>query len=267
MEVSMENRKIVFFDIDGTIYLYGKGVPDDTSEGIRKMRDKGNIAVLCTGRTVSMIFPEILEVGFDGIIAGAGTYVEYNSKELYRYVMPEALTNEVINAMRKQGIMAIPEGIEHIYFDSSLMPEDYIPVYELYKASVGENVVDMGDIIQVVASKVSGAAKNDENIQRMRELFGDRFTFVKHQNKYLEMIPKGYSKAEGIKRLIEHLGIPWENTYAFGDSMNDYEMLKYVKYGIAMGNAEDEFKSEMNYVTDDYDKGGIYNALKKFELI
>lgn len=263
----MDSEKIVFFDIDGTIYLYGMGVPKDTLEGIRKLRERGNIAVLCTGRTISMIFPEILDIGFDGIIAGAGTYVEYGGEEIYRYVMPDALTEEVISEMRKQGIMAIPEGIEHIYFDSALMPEDYISVYELYKASVGKNVVEMGNNTKVIASKVSGAAKNDENIQKMRELFVDRFTFVRHRNKYLEMIPKGHSKAEGIKRLLKQLGIPWENTYAFGDSMNDYEMLKYVKYGIAMGNADDEFKNEMSYVTDDYDKGGIYNALKKFELI
>lgn len=266
MEISMEDKKIVFFDIDGTIYLYGEGVPEDTLQAIRKLREKGNIAVLCTGRTISMIFPEIMEVGFDGIIAGAGTYAEYNGKELYRYVMPDKLTEEVVSAMRKQGIMAIPEGIEHIYFDSPLMPEDYVPVYELYKTYVGEKVIDMEKTTHVIASKVSGAAKNDENIQKMKELFGDRFTFVKHRNQYLEMIPNGYSKAEGIKKLIKYLGIPWENTYAFGDSMNDYEMLKYVKYGVAMGNSEDKFKREMDYVTDDYDKGGIYNALKKFGL-
>ena len=81
------------------------------------------------------------------------------------------------------------------------------------------------------------------------------------------MIPKDYSKAEGIKRLIQELGISRENTYAFGDSMNDYEMLKYVEYGVAMGNADEEFKKQMKYVTEDYDKGGIYNALVRFGLI
>ena len=81
------------------------------------------------------------------------------------------------------------------------------------------------------------------------------------------MIPKKYSKAVGIEKLISELQIPVENTYAFGDGMNDYEMLNYVKYGIAMGNAADEFKSLIQYVTDDYDKGGISNALKRFGLI
>ena len=49
--------------------------------------------------------------------------------------------------------------------------------------------------------------------------------------------------------------------------MNDYEMLKYVNYGVVMGNAMDSFKSQIEYVTEDYDKGGIKNALERFGLI
>ena len=67
--------------------------------------------------------------------------------------------------------------------------------------------------------------------------------------------------------MIKYLDIPWENTYAFGDSMNDYEMLKYVNYGVAMGNASEKLKKEVKYTTEDYDKGGIKNASERFGLI
>lgn len=260
-------KKIVFFDIDGTIYSYGEGVPKDTIEGIRKLRENGNYAVICTGRTKSMIFPEIAEVGFDGIIAGGGTYVEFGGKEISRYVMPKDLTVEVVIEMRKNNIMAIPEGIENIYFDTALMPEKYKPIYNLYKTNVGENVIDIDDINDITVSKVSGSANSGEAVDIMIEKFSDKFTIIRHLYKYLEMIPKGYSKAVGIEKLINYLSIEKKNTYAFGDSMNDFEMLKYVNYGVAMGNSTDEFKEQMDYVTDDYDKGGIYNALKSFELI
>lgn len=263
----MTDRKIVFFDIDGTIYLYGKGVPKDTLQAIRKLRENGHIPILCTGRTMSMIFPEIINIGFDGIVAGAGTHVVYNNSELYRYVLPEETTKAVISTMRKCGVMAIPEGIEHIYFDKKNMPEDYKPVYELYRKCVGENVVDIDETENIIVSKVSGTANHGATPNILRDKFKDKFTFVEHQHKYIEMIPNGYSKAVGIQKLIEYLDIPWENTFAFGDSMNDYEMLKYVNYGVAMGNASEEFKLQMQYVTDDYDKGGIKNALLKFGLI
>lgn len=265
--INLNDKKIIFFDIDGTIYLYEKGVIKETRDAIRKLRENGHIAMLCTGRTLSMIFPEILDIGFDGIIAGAGTNAWFNGKELYKYILPDSVTWNVINTMRECGIMAIPEGIRNIYFDCNIMPEDYFPIYKLYKKCVGENVVDINITKDVVASKVSGTANKNADIKRLFDKFKNEFTFVTHQKKYIEMIPNGYSKAVGIEKVINNLQIPWENTYAFGDSMNDYEMLKYVKYGVAMGNSTPEFKNEMKYVTEDFDKGGIKNALERFGLI
>lgn len=267
MNKNKTTPKIVFFDIDGTIYLYGKTVPEDTKEAIRQLRQNGHLAVICTGRTKAMIFPEIYNVGFDGIIAGAGTYVEFGGKVLHEFNLPKDIINEIIEVMRATGIMAIPEGIDKIYFDRENMPEAYIPVYNLYLNNVGNNVADLRTSDEIIVSKISGIVLKDGDESTLYEKYGAKFNIVEHRKKYLEMIPEGYSKAIGIERMIKQLGIPLEHTYAFGDSMNDYEMLKYVKYGVAMGNADEKFKAEMNYVTENYDKGGIYNALKRFGLI
>lgn len=51
----------------------------------------------------------------------------------------------------------------------------------------------------------------------------------------LEIGQAGHSKASGIERLCASLGIAKEDTYAFGDSANDVEMLEFVAHGIAMG--------------------------------
>lgn len=263
----INNRKIVFFDIDGTIYLFNKGIPKDTLQAIRKLRQNGHIAVICTGRTKSIIFPEILDIGFDGIIAGAGTYAEFNGKELYRYVLDKKTVNEAVKDMKKRSIMAITEGIEKVCFDVDIMPEKYKKIYDIYVNSVGDNVRDLESLEGISASKLSGAANYEAEINEFKRIYEDKFTFVNHYKDYIEMIPKGYSKAVGIEKIINYLDIPWENTYAFGDSMNDYEMLKYVNYGVAMGNSSDEFKREMKYTTEEYDNGGIKNALERFGLI
>ena len=88
-----------------------------------------------------------------------------------------------------------------------------------------------------------------------------------HGKKVVEGVPKGFSKATGIQVICEKLGLPHENTYAFGDSVNDLDMLKYVAHGIAMGNGMPEAKAAANYVTDDILEDGIYNACKHFGLI
>ena len=75
-------------------------------------------------------------------------------------------------------------------------------------------------------------------------------------------MPKGGSKAEGIKKLIEKLGFKMENVYAFGDGLNDIEMLQTVGTGVAMGNALDIVKEYADVVTTNVEDDGIVNGLK-----
>jgi len=259
-------KNIVFFDIDGTIYQYNYGIPEDTKSAIRSLREKGNLAFICTGRTKSMIFPEILDIGFDGIVAGAGTYLEIGDEVIYNMELAPGDAKDIIDNMKKNKIMAIAEGKNNIYFDLSIMPEKYKKVYNLYKEKVGNNVVDSVDGY-VKVSKISGIALSGNGPEVMEEIYRGKYKVVYHMDDFIEMIPMNVSKAYGIEKTIDILGIDIENTYAFGDGMNDYEMLKYVKNGIAMGNAHKEFKTLIGRVTGDFDKGGISDALKGFGLI
>ena len=81
------------------------------------------------------------------------------------------------------------------------------------------------------------------------------------------MIPKNGSKAVTLLKLAEQLGIKQENVIAFGDGMNDREMLKEVGLGIAMGNSSDEVKRQADMVTASNEQDGIWQALVKLKLI
>ena len=54
---------------------------------------------------------------------------------------------------------------------------------------------------------------------------------------------------------------------ALGDSFNDLHMLLWAGTGVAMGNATEEPKAVADYITDDVDHNGIWNALKHFDII
>ena len=75
---------------------------------------------------------------------------------------------------------------------------------------------------------------------------------------------KGCSKSSGIEKMLAELHLPREQSMAFGDSMNDYDMLQYVGIGIAMGNAEDAVKAIADRVTAPCDQGGIAQVLREY---
>ena len=82
-----------------------------------------------------------------------------------------------------------------------------------------------------------------------------------------DIIEKGISKAEGLKKLCAYYGLEMRDVYAFGDSFNDSEMLEEAGVGIAMGNAKEELKAIADYVTSPIDQDGIWNACRHFQLV
>lgn len=266
-------RKIIFFDIDGTLYSYKKGVPEDTARALTMLKEAGHIPVICTGRTKGMIFPEMLELNTEAYIAGAGTYLEVEGKVIYEKRLSEELAWSVIHSMTECDIMPIPESVEGIYYPLSKMDAGYNKIYRTYVEKIPHNIRDLDKWKEISVSKISGKINECSDLKRMHKLFDEQFNFVLHGDVLLELIPKGYSKAVGIKRLLQYyneqmgMEISIEDTYAYGDSMNDYEMLQYVKYGVAMGNSSYELKRQSKYVTERYDEGGIFKSLKRFGLI
>src|SRR5699024_7783392 len=99
-----------------------------------------------------------------------------------------------------------------------------------------------------------------------KEVLGE-FDFVRWHKYSTDILPKGGSKAIGIAKLMEVLNIKHEHAYAFGDGLNDREMLEFVPNSVAMGNAVDEVKQFAAYVTKDVDKDGIYHGLKQVGLL
>lgn len=105
-------------------------------------------------------------------------------------------------------------------------------------------------------------------VKELRKVTDKYFQCIDRGNNFLEFVPHGYSKATGIKYLVEHFGLDFDDAYAFGDSSNDLPMLRYVKNSVAMGNSDPaSLKDEVAYVTDNASRDGIAKALKRFGFI
>ena len=94
-----------------------------------------------------------------------------------------------------------------------------------------------------------------------REL-GDVFSFMPSGNTWIDVTPRGISKATGLEALLGYYGIDRADVVAFGDSMNDYAMLRYVGHPYVMGNARYAVKQIAEKVVGTNVEHGVQNEMR-----
>jgi Cof subfamily protein (haloacid dehalogenase superfamily) len=262
-----KDRKFIFIDIDGTIYDYKYGLVESAVEAVRKLKENGHHPILCTGRTRVMIFDEIINMDFDGIIAGAGSYISWKGEVISCLELPQEEVMRLVNIFQSNGFATYPEGHENFYYDPKYVEDGEDMIYRIYQMHIPDKLKPIDYVNNMHVSKVSAMYTKDSNAQGVIDALGDDYIWVDHSGYLLETIPKHLSKGCGVEKLLEVAGGSLENSYGFGDSYNDLDMLKLVKYGVVMGNGKDSLKKQVPYQTEPFNEDGVYNALVRFGLI
>lgn len=79
--------------------------------------------------------------------------------------------------------------------------------------------------------------------------------------------PTGITKRHAIEVLLDYLHADAKDTISFGDAKIDLSMFECCAYNVAMGNGGFEIKEAADYITDDVNEDGLYNAFKHLKLI
>lgn len=260
-------KKAVFFDIDGTLWDNQMQMPNSAVSAVRQLRKNGIYAFICSGRSRAAIqAKELLSgIGFDGILASCGAHIEYQGELIYERLLTAEELEEIFHIADVYHVPIVVEGKNCLYADMEDF-SDNVYICNL-KKSLGEGFLPLAaEPGRHIANKVTGYFKQGD-FEKMKSELTVHYDMIVHTPNVFELVPKGFSKASGIKRICEHLNIPHENTYAFGDGPNDLEMLSYVKYGIAMGNGAKAAKDAADFITKDIWDDGIMEGLKHFSLI
>ena len=279
------NRKLVFFDVDGTIWDWKRVVPDFAREAVRRMRENGHLAFICSGRAKGNLrAPWLLDIGFDGMVAACGAYVELEGEILYNRIIEQAQVKNTVDVVNRCKMPFVLEGPQkHWVSDWGFDRDDYVAnLYELLK---DDAVTISGYTEGIEINKFSADILGMTDYREIRATLDDYFDFIEHgvtpdlllesahKGKPLEIlgvieaVPKGLSKGVGLKLVCEKLGIAPEDTIAVGDSVNDLEMFETAGTAIAMGNATDAAKQAADWITTDIHEDGVFNAMRHFGLI
>lgn len=277
------SKKIIFFDIDGTIWDWNEIIPESTVTAIRQLVENGHVPVICSGRAKSHLeYSNLYNIGFKDMIASCGNHVEADGRMLYERYLSEEEIKKIIELSVQCRLPIVLEGPEyHWLSEKGFERDDFVD--RMYQ-NIGEHAICGLTFTEgMLVNKVAGDILNCSDYDTFKKTLADDFDFIEHglapnvdqkpgldDNEILgvyELVPKGTHKAYGIEKYCEYRGVDPKDTIAVGDSVNDIEMLQAVGYGIAMGNGTAPIKKVANYITDDIHKDGIYNAMKYLNLI
>ena len=254
--------KIVFFDIDGTLINEQKEIPADTIKAIAELKERGVEPVIATGRAPYFIKKLAEQLGIESFVCLNGGYVVYKGTPLYKREIEKSRLEALVKAAAEHNHGLVFEG-EHSFFADK---EDHPFIIE----SVNSLKVDLpgynpefwktDEIYQVFLHCES-------HEEHLYERLHSELKLIRWHPQAIDVLPAGGSKAQGIEALLEKLGLTAADAVAFGDGLNDKEMLETVGFGVAMGNSHPELLPFANYVTTHVDEQGIRNGLVEAGLL
>ena len=273
--------KIAFFDVDGTLVGDSSVPTPATVETVHRFQALGNLAFICTGRSKPEILPDIMAIGFDGIIGAGGGYIAYGDEILHHHTMPEKAVREIIEFFDAHKIGYYLEsnsglfGSKH-YKDTiqatigEYCQGDEAKIVELTTAnqwfydlidSYAGREIDYADV-----NKIS-FINREVGYQTIADKFGQQFEMFHMTVPFFgkesgEIAVKGNDKQTAIELVHNKLKMTKADAISIGDANNDLAMFRACGYNIAMGNGTDELKAAANEITTDVDHDGIAESFK-----
>lgn len=261
-------RNIVFFDIDGTLVTDDDlhKFPDSAKSAIAAARRNGHLMYINTGRTISNIEQEIIDVGFDGFVCGCGTYVKCGGKVLLNYTLKKPLCTATARLVRECDIIPLYERYDTFFIDKRARGHEKLSALRRWHTDNQITSNTFEDIENLSFDKFVAWYDEKSDIERFKQELDESLVYIDRGAGFCEIVPKRYSKGTGIDMVLEYEDIPREHAFAIGDSMNDLSMLSAVPNSIAMGNGKAVHKY-VSFITKDVSHDGIRYALEHFNMI
>ena len=231
--------RLIASDMDGTLLDEYGNVPPETFELIHALREKGIHFVASSGRrydTLRWMFePVAHEIDY---VASLGTQVYADDVVLDREVFSTAAIKKLFEFSQEFDCVHL------VVYD-----RDHTYLLDDYSAFVRELDKDLPNAERVFdppspdVSVIKAAVCCDTRVKSMdmamileREL-GERFSFMPSGDTWIDVVPRGVNKATGLEQIRQYYGFKRDEILAFGDSMNDYAMLRYAGTAVVMENA------------------------------
>ncbi|KAA9028420.1 HAD family hydrolase [Niallia endozanthoxylica] len=257
--------KVLFLDIDGTIIKPDHTYTESTKEAITQILKSGMEVFIATGRPIHEVKNLAKELHIQSIIGQNGALAVYNNKTIVEEPMNRKQIERFLDIAKENSHELILFTNEKNYVTSMDHPKVQ---YFLETFQMNNNAI----FTEAVIERILGVTvMNVDPEQTALYEFEDKIRLsqvnVEGNKHAYDIIRTNVNKGEAVKKVLQYLQISKEQAIAFGDGMNDKEMLQAVGESFAMENANPNLFQYAKYKTASVTDSGIYHGLKTLGLV
>ncbi|MCI8453830.1 MAG: HAD family hydrolase [Lachnospiraceae bacterium] len=256
--------KLIVSDIDGTLAEDGaSALNPELYREILRLKEKGIYFAGASGRhaaSMEYVFKPVCDKIF--YIADNGAYVGCYGRNLFLTEYKKTLAKSMIADMKEAGLDLLVDCADCVYVDSK-NPEFIDWMKNGYHFRMAE-LADLQEldkpIVKIAGCRMSGI--QDHETAPFIKKYGKELKVTLSGSQWLDTMDPGVNKGNAVRLLQESLGILPKETMAFGDQLNDVEMLQQAYYGFAVANARLEVKEAARFLADSNVNDGVLKILK-----
>lgn len=261
--------KLIISDMDGTLLNKHDEIDPEFWDIEKRLSKEGVIFSIASGRPYYNLVKKFDQIKDNLLfICENGGFAVYKGQELFSNPMDFKDVDEIAKICNNlKGVITLLCGKKSAYVEkdrflnNSIETQNEIRRY-YNNLELIEDIKEIDDdIVKIAICDILGAETNSYPIL---EKYKDRFQVVISGAIWIDLSKLGTNKGMAIEKIQEKLNISQDETMAFGDYLNDYEMMKYAKYSYAMKNAHPELIAISNFITkDDNNNNGVTNTIKE----
>ena len=260
-----DKKRIVSFDLDMTLLDQATWkIPDSAIEAVEMLR-KDSIIVIASGRNMD----GMVSVGYkqqirpDAVIHMNGTRVVAGDELLYEHFMDKELLKRLLSYGEEREIAV---GLTIDDKDYFVNPAEVERIDKIRWGESMRNFQDPWKMLELPVRTLAYIGEADP-VSDMEAHFPELKFPLFSSRLGADIIEVQASKANGLVRLCEYYGMDISQTVAFGDSMNDYEMIEKAGCGVVMANGDEYLKTIADRICESVQEDGVVRELERMHLI
>ena len=261
----MKKDKILFFDIDGTMYIHkNHEIVKSTQVALRKLKEAGYQIGVATSRCMKELehLPSFFhEFDFDIKIVDGGSLIFHHDKVIKAIPIDQEDMLILQEYCNKHHIFFRYSTLDNDYYDGIYDNHALSSFFELYLMYPEMKRYDQDDAYNVLIYA------QDPKLAQEAITLVKNSAHVVHTDRIIEFTNALTDKSVAIQEACTYLGYDIKDAICFGDGPNDVKMIQKCGYGVAMGNSNPTLMQEADYVCEPIDQDGIYKTLVKLQLI